>query len=131
LNVVFCLTSYVLIPFSIELSCKKPITPAPMTPADIIPKPAITFSVSAPPLGNRSATTPSMVGQKKLLPNPYMVAATNIMIPADCDKKYKPMAATAEHTANKPNGDILCTMGPAKKRNTNMMAEVYTSTHPA
>ena len=36
-----------------------------------------------------------------------------------------------EQIASKPSGETLCTMGPAKNRSTNMIAEVYTNTHPA
>jgi hypothetical protein len=65
-----------------------------------------------------------MVGQKKVFPNPYTVAATSIITPADCDNIYKPIAAIPEQMASNPRGEILCTIGPAKNRNTNMMADV-------
>ena len=48
----------------------------PSRPAESMPTPPTAPRVSAPPLGKRSDTTPSIVGQKKVLPRPYEVAAT-------------------------------------------------------
>ena len=43
---------------------------------------------------------------------------------ADPDSHHKPTAATPELAIRRPSGEKRCTMGPAKKRSTIMMAEV-------
>ena len=42
----------------------------PSSPAESVPMPPMAPKVMAPPLGNRSETTPSIVGQKNVLPTP-------------------------------------------------------------
>src|SRR5262245_52094341 len=99
-----------------------------MVPTEIIPTPAIALSISAPPFGYCSETTPRVVGQKKVLPKPYNVAARNNIPTAApaLDSHNRPAQATAAHRANRPSGEILCTIGPAKNRRMNMIKEVYT-----
>ena len=41
---------------------------------DKLPTEPIKAKANAPPLGNRSAVTPSIVGQKKAIPRPKIVA---------------------------------------------------------
>ena len=91
-----------------------------------MPTPLIAFSNKAPPRGYCSETTPSVVGQKKVLPNAYRVAARKSMItlgPA-LPSQTSPTAAIAEETASRPRGEMRWTIGPAKNLSTNMMAEV-------
>src|SRR5262245_49852649 len=97
---------------------------APSTPTANMPTPPVAFSVSAPPFGNCSETTPNIVGQKKVFPTPYNVAAAKIISPADFERHISPAAANAEQTASSPSGDNLCTRSAAKNRNTSMMADV-------
>ena len=55
---------------SIFLSaCNVPMYGKPNVPTASMPMPLMAFSVKAPPLGHCSATTPSMVGQKNVLPS--------------------------------------------------------------
>src|SRR4051812_18947968 len=60
-----------------------------------------------------------------------MVAATRIITPVEAESRYRPITAIPEQGAKRPRDEILWIKGPAKKRNTNMMAEVYTKIHPA
>ena len=93
-------------------------------PTANIPMPLIALSVRAPPLGVCSATTPSIVGQKNVLPKPYSVAAMKIIAPAALDSMKSPAMASTELTVRRPSGESLWTIGPAKKRRTIMMSEV-------
>src|SRR5262245_28671323 len=102
----------------------------PRVPTANIPIPEMALRVKAPPLGICSDTTPSSVGQKKVLRKPYKVAAIKIMVPAAKESVYRPTMASAALTAKRPNGDSLWTIGPAKNRKTIMMAEVYTKIQP-
>ena len=76
--------SQLQIPF---FSCSAPIYGVPRTPTASIPTPDIALSVKAPPFGVCSDTTPSMVGQKNVLPSAYRVAATKIIVAPEAPEK--------------------------------------------
>src|SRR5437764_11309455 len=96
----------------------------PSNPPEKAPAAPMAPRVSAPPLGNRSDTTPSIVGQKNVLPTPYTVAARNTARPAvELPSQNKPTMASVAQENRRPSGEILWTMGPAKNRSTNMMLE--------
>src|SRR5436190_13501091 len=97
----------------------------PRSPPEKTPAAPMAPSVSAPPLGKRSDTTPSFVGQKNVLPTPYTVAARKTATPTvELPSQSKPSMANTEQENKRPKGEILWTIGPAKKRRANMMLEV-------
>ena len=73
------------------------------------------------PQGKRSDTTPSIVGQKNVLPTPHTVA--EIQPDGGISSQSKPSMANTAQENKEPNGEILWTIGPAK-RSANMMLEV-------
>ena len=84
------------------------------------------FRVSAPPFGHCSETTPSMVGQKNVLPKPYKVAKMKIIAkPCAVDRKNRPRTASAAERMSRPIGVSFSTIGPANQNlKTAMIAEV-------
>ena len=72
-----------------------------MIPTVSMPIPAMALRVSAPPFGHCSETTPSMVGQKNVLPKPYKVAKMKIIAkPCAVDRKNKPRTANKDQIKN-------------------------------
>ena len=69
-----------------------------------MPVPPIKEMSSAPPRGNCSAVTPSMVGQRYVFPTPKTVAAANAMnglVPGSRPpSQYRPMPVSAEQTSS-------------------------------
>ena len=78
-----------------------------------------------PPLGNNSEHTPSIVGQKYVLPMPYIVAAANACMGVEMLLRLNsPIAEKMDARHRRPIGEKRCASGPAKNRNTNMIPEV-------